>query len=396
MASAANLDWLYHTLGWTFAAAGVVLLGWALFWDRSRGRRRCPKCWYSMEGVPGLRCPECGREAKSERSFFRTRSRYRYAMFALLVMAAGCPIWSVPRVRIEGWFGFIPSSALALVAPVGDKSWEEEMSPDWRVLHPPSGSLLDRSLQRLCRDHWWSWQSQLLLGRVIHTHPGEIRNVVQFPRNWPCDVPPRIFLNPGYATGRCGNSPGVRVRVHGSRAAWMGLYEQRSGGWASDDGQIANLPAGKDSTVFDVQLLDERRVVWSGTLRPQLDVHGTVHDYITGVQSREIDDDIRALQPRLVSAPWGGTILTFDHGGGPSCTLAVDISIRHNGQCVGSARYYRFNMGLRFLLGTGSNHDRNGDLERTRSRARSEGYRVGRCTHIQCQRCHGGLLRSSP
>jgi hypothetical protein len=63
MSAASNLDWLYHTFGWTLAAAGMVLLAWALFWDRSRGRRRCPKCWYNMEGVPGLRCPECGREA---------------------------------------------------------------------------------------------------------------------------------------------------------------------------------------------------------------------------------------------------------------------------------------------------------------------------------------------
>jgi hypothetical protein len=79
MPAAGNLDWICHLAGWTIGAAGMVLLLWALFWDRSRGRRRCPKCWYDMAGVPGLRCPECGKEAKSERQLSATRRRWRWA-----------------------------------------------------------------------------------------------------------------------------------------------------------------------------------------------------------------------------------------------------------------------------------------------------------------------------
>lgn len=56
-----NLDWLCTLAGWTLTGAGLLMLLWALFRDRSRGRRRCPRCWYDMAGVPGLQCPECGR-----------------------------------------------------------------------------------------------------------------------------------------------------------------------------------------------------------------------------------------------------------------------------------------------------------------------------------------------
>ena len=41
---------------------GLLLVVWGLWGDRSKGRPRCPKCWYDMRGtVPRLVCPECGR-----------------------------------------------------------------------------------------------------------------------------------------------------------------------------------------------------------------------------------------------------------------------------------------------------------------------------------------------
>ncbi len=57
-------------LPWTLASLAAIWLLSALFRDRSRGRLRCPRCWYDMAGA-GLTCPECGKQARSERALRR-------------------------------------------------------------------------------------------------------------------------------------------------------------------------------------------------------------------------------------------------------------------------------------------------------------------------------------
>ncbi len=115
MTPAASLDWVYTLAGLVLAASGVVVLLWAVWWDRSRGRRRCPRCWYEMAGVPGLKCPECGREAKSEKRLHRTRRRWRWAVLACLAVIGGWVVTAVPDLR-TGWPAAVPSWVLANIA----------------------------------------------------------------------------------------------------------------------------------------------------------------------------------------------------------------------------------------------------------------------------------------
>jgi hypothetical protein len=67
------LDWLLeiglYLLGVALIPAiGLLLVCWGLWGDRSKGRSRCPKCWYDMRGTaPRLECPECGHDAGQER-----------------------------------------------------------------------------------------------------------------------------------------------------------------------------------------------------------------------------------------------------------------------------------------------------------------------------------------
>jgi hypothetical protein len=95
--------WLFVVGGSLVGLAGLALAGWALFWDRPRGRPRCPKCWYLMIGAPSLRCPECGQAVVDERQFYRVRRRYRWASLgltlALAPLATGVATW----IRHEGW-----------------------------------------------------------------------------------------------------------------------------------------------------------------------------------------------------------------------------------------------------------------------------------------------------
>src|SRR5512134_3701851 len=82
-----------------FAALTMLLLYLGLFQDRSRGRPRCPKCWYNMTGAPSLVCPECGHDARHERRLYRTR-RQRWALVCAVLTAGGCGYQWLVRIRV--------------------------------------------------------------------------------------------------------------------------------------------------------------------------------------------------------------------------------------------------------------------------------------------------------
>jgi hypothetical protein len=342
-AAATHLDWLYHLLGYTFAAAAVVLLLWALFWDRSRGRRRCPKCWYDMAGVPGLRCPECGREARREGSLHRTRRRWRGVCIALVVMLAASPVWSVPRIRRDGWFGAVPTTILALAAPMGGSQWEVAYTPDWRVLKPPHGSCLDLTLERLNSERAWSWQSQLFYDRLFRANPGEILNMLGVPKKWPAGVPLRLRLNPGYPGYRSDETT-VRVRLKDG-AAWTERSASYINASLPDPGILGLPSAGADATILDVELRDARGRLWRGVVRPPMRVEGTMQDYMKGVQVPGIGEALAGTRPRIVFATEGRAYFSMDNQfHGLRCTLAVDVELMRDGILVGRTTIFRLNL----------------------------------------------------
>ncbi len=119
------MDWIFVVLAWSLLAVGLSLLVWSMMWDRSRGRRRCPKCWYGMEGVPaseggGWTCPECGQTVAKERQLLRTRRRWGIAALALLVFAASYASRSGPAVRDRGWWAAAPDLLLIALLPRTD------------------------------------------------------------------------------------------------------------------------------------------------------------------------------------------------------------------------------------------------------------------------------------
>jgi hypothetical protein len=80
--------WLQITIWYVFAAGAIMLL-LALFWDRSRGRLRCPRCAYDMAGAKDLKCPECGHVARSEAARLRkTRRHYAWALLGLVLLSS--------------------------------------------------------------------------------------------------------------------------------------------------------------------------------------------------------------------------------------------------------------------------------------------------------------------
>lgn len=108
-------------MGYILLSLALPVLAWAVLGDPSRGRLRCPKCWYRMEGIPkqetGWVCPECGRKIAKERGLRRARRRWRWAVPALLAIVVASQLWQQPARANERWqTRWIPATAL-VIAP---------------------------------------------------------------------------------------------------------------------------------------------------------------------------------------------------------------------------------------------------------------------------------------
>lgn len=120
----------WNVLAWTLGVLGGVGVLVAWFQDQSRGRRRCPRCWYSMASVPGLQCPECGRTAKHEGRLWKTRRRKGLAaLFAVLCASGFATHWAAKSAK-AGWPTVAPAWFLAMnYAALDDwgQAWVKEV-----------------------------------------------------------------------------------------------------------------------------------------------------------------------------------------------------------------------------------------------------------------------------
>ncbi|MFM8732248.1 MAG: hypothetical protein ACKOGJ_07000, partial [Phycisphaerales bacterium] len=98
-------------------AAGIGVTWWALFGDKARGRRRCPRCWHDLSGTTGRTCGECGFEAHDEPELFATRRRWPIAVasVAFILAVAG---WVRLTVLDGRWSSYVPDAVLGVVVSV--------------------------------------------------------------------------------------------------------------------------------------------------------------------------------------------------------------------------------------------------------------------------------------
>ena len=104
------VDWFLETGLYVVGAVllpvvGVLLVYFGVWGDRSKGRVRCPACWYDMRGtVPRLECPECGHAPGSESELHRDRRDWwRIVIGAVLVLASGYPLTvTIRRMAASG------------------------------------------------------------------------------------------------------------------------------------------------------------------------------------------------------------------------------------------------------------------------------------------------------
>ena len=112
--------WLWWIGGAALGLLSLWLLYCSLLRDRSKGRKRCPKCWYDMSVAESLRCPECGNDAKRVADLLRTRRRWKGMWLCLLVFLAAGLLWIQPQVQQNGWVSVMPKTALILCLRLED------------------------------------------------------------------------------------------------------------------------------------------------------------------------------------------------------------------------------------------------------------------------------------
>ncbi len=118
----ANAEWVHWlaVIGLAVIAASLVFFAWwALFHDRARGRRRCPRCWYDLAYTTGMTCSECGFTGRTEKDFAKTRRRKALAAPAILAVAM-LGGYVIDRANTNGWMSYVPTGALIQLLPLAD------------------------------------------------------------------------------------------------------------------------------------------------------------------------------------------------------------------------------------------------------------------------------------
>lgn len=147
-------------------AFGLVLCAWAWRGDRSRGRRRCPKCWYDMSATlsgrdrvaeTALVCPECGHDAVIERRLYRPRRRTGAIWLGVALVACALYGQAVPRALRVGPLGLAPTTVL-----IAGMRW---LPAAWCC--DTSGRREEATLEgRLGSDLTWEWQARWARARA--------------------------------------------------------------------------------------------------------------------------------------------------------------------------------------------------------------------------------------
>lgn len=173
--SASNFDWIFWLTGGLLGALGLWLLYWSLLRDRARGRRRCPKCWYDMSGTAGLRCSECGNQAKRERKMVKTRRRWGWLPVPIVLLLIAAALTRGPAYMRGGFAASLPTTVLLAMLPriedhQDDGSWRGAALAELLTNRVGVGAAIPS-------EPMWKWQQRWLYERAL-------RHLERSPSDW--------------------------------------------------------------------------------------------------------------------------------------------------------------------------------------------------------------------
>lgn len=276
---------LWAISAWLLAATGLTLALWALFWDRAKGRRRCPKCWYNLAGLPmrsadsnsssppasnlsaepvtpvaatppappaliGVcTCPECGHQPRSESRMLRTRRRWKWAGFAAILGLAAhtCARW--PAISKHGAWAVVPTWALVRFAPMEDSAWIITDYGDWRSKVPRHGALIELTRRRDA-DSWGRATWRTYAERMLANDPRLLRYIFGCRDKWPdhsSHIYVRLNVSSLHLLGTLSN-PHLRARIKEQPGEWSPLVDS-SASWRVVPEKLAIEPSHNPCTL---------------------------------------------------------------------------------------------------------------------------------------------------
>jgi hypothetical protein len=339
----------YRSLAGLMVVLGVALIYRSLFHDRPRGRRRCPKCLYDMTGVPGLRCPECGRDAKRERRLHKTRRRWGWFAVSVLMFPLACFSGIYPQAKRDGWPSVTPTWLLVRLAPMDVSISRYRLPRD-----PVFLELRERAFAQEFGAGSW----RALLDRYFDAHPDEISLLIATRMRWPEDVPLRVkaeapstvhVLTRGINLGYC-------VRLHGTDDAWAKLGACMSNSGAYGPYVFVGVPeAGPRPIKFDYELYINGERVFTTVVDKAIRVGGAIDevleplrdDSVTEYLKRNFDPRLCRLNESLPSwASRGELLVKFSRfmsidsrDRPPACEFAFRAEILRDGVVVGKGHH---------------------------------------------------------
>jgi len=356
MTGTAGTDWIWLAAG---AGAGVIalaLLVWALFWDRARGRKRCPRCWYDMQGavsdaIGTFRCPECGIVIVRECRLCKTRRRWRWVLVSLILLIAGAGgAW--PHLRDGGWTNLIPNAVLVRIVPTDEASWRStsiRQMPGAQGPPPLVRSMLVRSVDgkltaSQCATFW----------RRMHLDSSNRnRRLLYLRQRWPRDVPVFLALDyhdfiqprldaaaigaavPNWPYAGASRARAIRVRPILEGAEWQALnFDDRFSypvGFVLADA----LP---DRTVFEFQWICDGQAIAS-FITPPVILVDDVADVLVAVKDDAILATLAAnvrleFWPRPDGTPEGSLVFETNPDR-LALTVGLTVEVRCNNATVG-------------------------------------------------------------
>ncbi len=318
----------------------IALLLYTIWTGRSRGRARCPRCWYDLsaldtETLPQP-CSECGRIITHTRQLHRLRwRRWTLAPVGLLALA-GAYLAVLPAARAGGWMSLPPNWAL--------RAWVNVAPQD--VGEPALNELIDRVLDTGMAEGEARAAIDVIVPRVVRLRP-------RWPKGLPaavsCDkftLSSRNLAGTHTATLNLAGMPMLRLSL-----TPQPMFASAERFWTESAVCLATPARAGDADTVPIQVTRpspwrlESAATKPHTVHLPIQLVDSIDEVITPVQSPEIDALVRThLSPRFFRSNHSERSgVQFRGWRRPDAiadlAIGVRVEIIHNGTVLTTARW---------------------------------------------------------